>query len=248
MMKDFNAPTDMLKDKVILVTGAGDGIGRTLALECARLGATVILLGRTIENLEYVYDEIIKNGGPTPAIIPLNLLTASRQEYNQIADIIDRELGRLDAVVHCAALLGELTTLAQYPLDTFENVIRVNMTAAFALTQAVQPMLEAAPSGRVIFTTSSVGRKGRAHWGAYAISKFAVEGLMQTLADELEHASRIRVNAVNPGPTRTKMRASAYPAEDPAKVCPPEKIVPTYLYLLSEEGQKVHGQSIDAQG
>jgi NAD(P)-dependent dehydrogenase (short-subunit alcohol dehydrogenase family) len=247
-MKDFNAPADMLKDKVVLITGAGDGIGRTLALECARLGATVILLGRTIENLERVYDEIVQKGWPTPAIIPLNLLTASRQEYNQIADIIDRELGRLDALVHCAAQLGELTTLAQYPLDTFENVIRVNMTAAFALTQAVQPLLEAAPCGRIIFTTSSVGRKGRAHWGAYAISKFAVEGLMQTLADELEHASRIRVNAINPGATRTKMRASAYPAEDPAKVCPPETVARTYLYLLSDEGMGIHGQSIDAQG
>lgn len=246
-MRDFIAPADMLKEKVILITGAGDGIGRVLALECARLGATVILLGRTIEKLEAVYDDIEKQGWPRPAIIPLNLLTASKQEYNQIADIIDKELGRLDGLVHCAAQLGELTTLAQYPLDTFENVIRVNMTSAFALTQAVQPLLEAAPSGRIVFTTSSVGRKGRAHWGAYAISKFAVEGLMQTLADELEHASRIRINAINPGATRTRMRASAYPAEDPAKVCPPEKVVPTYLYLLSDEGQQHHGESIDAQ-
>lgn len=247
-MQDFNAPDSMLTNKVILITGAGDGIGRRLALECARLGATVILLGRTIEKLEAVYDEIEKQGWPRPAIIPLNLLTATKQEYNQIAEIIDKELGRLDALVHCAAQLGELTTLAQYPLDTFENVIKVNMTAAFALTQAVQPLLEASDSGRIIFTTSSVGRKGRAHWGAYAISKFAVEGLMQTLADELENASRIRVNAINPGATRTKMRASAYPAEDPANVCPPETVVRTYLYLLSDEGQAVHGQSIDAQG
>lgn len=247
-MQDFNAPDSMLKDKVILITGAGDGIGRVLALECARLGATVILLGRTIEKLEAVYDEIEKKGWPRPAIIPLNLLTASKQDYNQIADIIDKELGRLDALVHCAAQLGELTTLSQYPLDTFENVIKINMTAAFALTQAVQPLLEASPSGRIIFTTSSVGRKGRAHWGAYAISKFAVEGLMQTLADELENASKIRVNAINPGATRTKMRASAYPAEDPAKVCPPESVVRSYLYLLSDEGQAIHGQSIDAQG
>lgn len=247
-MQDFNAPAEMLKDKVILITGAGDGIGRALSLECSRLGATVILLGRTIEKLEAVYDEIEKNGGARPAIIPLNLLTASKLEYNQIADIIDKEFGHLDALVHCAAQLGELTTLAQYPLDTFENVIKINMTAAFALTQAVQPLLETSPAGRIIFTTSSVGRKGRAHWGAYAVSKFAVEGLMQTLADELENASRIRVNCINPGATRTKMRASAFPAEDPAKNCLPEKIIPTYLYLLSEEGQKHHGESIDAQG
>lgn len=246
-MKDFQATADMLKDKAILITGAGDGIGRALAIECARLGATVILLGRTIEKLEAVYDEIEKLGGARPAIIPLNLLTASKLEYHQIADILDKEFGRLDGLVHCAAQLGELTPLAQYPLDTFENVIKINMTAAFALTQAVLPLLDVAKSGRILFTTSSVGRKGRAHWGAYAVSKFAVEGLMQTLADELENTSAIRVNCINPGATRTKMRASAFPAEDPARNCLPETIVPAYLYLLSDEGQAHHGESLDAQ-
>ena len=247
-MQDFQAPMDMLKDKVVMITGAGAGIGRALALECARLGATVVLLGRTIEKLELVYDEIEKQGYPRPAILPLNLLTASKQEYAQIADIVEKELGCLDALIHCAAQLGELTMLSQYPLDTFENVIKINMTAGFALTQAMMPLLDVAPSGRVIFTTSSVGRKGRAHWGAYAISKFAVEGLVQTLADELENTSRIRVNAINPGATRTNMRASAYPAEDPAKVCPPEKVAEAYLYLLSDEGQCHHGESLNAQG
>ncbi|CBL44606.1 Short-chain dehydrogenase/reductase SDR [gamma proteobacterium HdN1] len=246
-MRSFQAPANMLQNQVIMITGAGSGIGRAVALACARLGATVVLMGRTIEKLEAVYDEIEACGYPKPAIIPLNLLTATHLEYAQIADIVEKELGHLNALIHCAAQLGELTMLSQYPMDTFANVIKVNMTASLALTQALLPLLQEAPSGRIIFTTSSVGRKGRAHWGAYAISKFAVEGLVQTLADELENTSSIRVNAINPGATRTNMRASAYPAEDPAKVCPPEKVAETFLYLLSEDARHMHGLSIDAQ-
>jgi NAD(P)-dependent dehydrogenase (short-subunit alcohol dehydrogenase family) len=247
-MSKYPAPTDgMLRDRTLMVTGAGDGIGRALAIACARLGATVILVGRTLAKLEAVYDAIEAAGGPQPALIPLNLLTAGRNDYTQVCDIIDREFGRLDGLIHCAAQLGELTQIESYPLETFESTLKINVTAGFALTQALLPLIRRSRHGRIIFTTSTVGRQGRAHWGAYAVSKFAVEGLMQTLADEFEHIPNVRVFAVNPGATRTNMRALAFPAEDPAKVTAVEAILPAFLHLLSDAGAALHGQSIDAQ-
>lgn len=248
-MSKFPAPNDgMLRDRILLITGAGDGIGRGLAMACARLGATVILMGRTQEKLEAVYDAIVAAGGPQPALIPLNLLTAGRQDYTQVCDIIDREFGRLDGLIHCAAQLGELTQIESYPLETFESTLKINVTAGFALTQALLPLIRRSEHGRIIFSTSTVGRQGRAHWGAYAVSKFAVEGLMQTLADEFEHIPTVRVFAINPGATRTNMRALAFPAEDPAKVPTVSQVLPAFLHLLSDAGAVLHGQSIDAQG
>jgi NAD(P)-dependent dehydrogenase (short-subunit alcohol dehydrogenase family) len=247
-MSKFPAPADgMLQDRILLITGAGDGIGRGLAMACARLGATVILMGRTQEKLEAVYDAIVAEGGPQPALIPLNLLTAGRQDYTQVCDIIDREFGRLDGLVHCAAQLGELTQVESYPLETFESTLKINVTAGFALTQALLPLIRRSEHGRIIFSTSTVGRQGRAHWGAYAVSKFAVEGLMQTLADEFEHIPNVRVFAINPGATRTNMRALAFPAEDPAKVPTVSEVLPAFLHLLSAEGAALHGQSVDAR-
>ncbi len=246
-MHDYVAPENLLNDKVILVTGASDGIGKCASLTYARLGATVVLLGRSTEKLEQVYDQIESEGGPRPAMVPMNLESATQPEYRQLAEKLDEEFGRLDGLLNNASILGDMTPLEFYPVATWERVMQVNVNSQFMLTQAMLPLLKSAPSASVIFTTSSVGRKGRANWGAYAVSKFATEGLMQTWADELENATNIRVNCINPGATRTRMRASAYPAEDPAKLCPPEDIMGLYTYLMGPDSKSVNGQSLDAQ-
>ena len=246
-MHNYQAPADLLKDRVILVTGAGDGIGKTAAVEFARLGATLILLGKTVEKLEQVYDQIEQNGGPQPAIVPCNLETASIREYSQIADTLEQEFGRLDGLLLNAAILGDLRPLEFYPADLFEKVMKVNVNAQFMLVRYLLPLLRQSDQGSIVFTTSSVGRIGRANWGAYAISKFAVEGMMQTLADETRNTSNIKVNCINPGATRTRMRANAYPAEEPATVCPPEAILGLYCYLMGKDSAGTTGQSLDAQ-
>ncbi|GAB3033920.1 YciK family oxidoreductase [Bowmanella dokdonensis] len=235
-----------LKDKVILVTGAGDGIGRAAALSFARAGATLILLGRTVSKLEAVYDEILSEGGAEPAIVPLDLCGATLSHYQQMAQTIQEQFKRLDGVLHNASQLGYLRPFAQIPEKEWQDIMQVNLTSQFYMTQALLPLLLQAPHASVIFTSSGVGRKGRAYWGSYAVSKFATEGMMQVLADEYAN-SKVRFNCINPGATRTKMRAKAYPAEDANQLKTPEDIMPLYLYLMSDQSIDVNGQSLDAQ-
>lgn len=246
-MHTYQAPADLLRDRIILVTGAGDGIGRAAALGFARLGATVILLGKTVEKLEQVYDQIEQEGGSQPAIIPLNLETATLADYQQIATTVEQEFGRLDGLLLNAAILGDMRPLEYFPTDVFEKVMKVNVNAQFLLVRTLMPLLRLSDQGSIIFTTSSVGRKGRANWGAYGISKFAVEGMMQTLADETRNTSNLKVNCINPGATRTRMRANAYPGEDPATLPSPEAILNLYCYLMGKDSAGVTGQSLDAQ-
>lgn len=244
---NYSCAPDTLGDRVIMVTGAGDGIGRAVSLALARHGATVVLLGRTQEKLEAVYDQIKSEGGPEPALAPVNLQVARPQDFRELASLLDNEFGRLDGLLHNASLLGDITPLESYPDGTWESVMQVNVNAQFLLTQALLPLLQAAKDARVLFTTSSVGRKGRAFWGAYSVSKFATEGMMQVLADELENICPVRVNAINPGATRTAMRANAYPGEDPQTIKTPEEIVAPYLFLLGPDSADINGVSIDAQ-
>jgi len=246
-MHSYQAPEGLLTDKIILVTGAGDGIGKEAALSYAKLGATIVLLGRSQEKLDDVYDLIESAGGPQPAIVPLNLESAVELEYQQLATTIENEFGRLDGLLLNAAMLGSITPIGNYPVEEWEHVMQVNVNSQFAITKTLLPLLNLSDAGSIIFTTSSVGRKGRAHWGAYGVSKFAVEGLMQTLADELENTSAIRANCINPGATRTTMRGNAYPAEDPATVCHPRDIMGLYHYLMGKDSLNIRGQSLDAQ-
>ncbi len=248
-MFQYQAPASSLKNKVILVTGAGDGIGKAAALNYAKHGATVILLGRTIAKLEKVYDEIEQNNWPQPAIIPLNLEGAVEKDYIEVANSINDAFGRLDGILHNASLLGSLTTIDQYEVPVWEKVMQVNINSTFILTKTFLPLLQASTNNpAIVFTSSSVGRKGRAFWGAYAVSKFATEGFMQVLADELDGTEhRIRVNCINPGATRTNMRADAYPAENPMNNPTPDEIMPLYLYLMSDDSLDVTGQTLDAQ-
>ncbi|MGD8109053.1 YciK family oxidoreductase [Vibrio sp. TRT 21S02] len=243
---EYSVSEQALKDKVILVTGAGDGIGKQAALSYAQHGATVILLGRTVKKLEQTYDEIEAAGYPQAAIIPLDMKGATKQNYLDMVDTIEGQFGRLDGVLHNASLLGVISPFDQIGEDTYDDVMQVNVKAQFMMTQAVLPLLKKSDDARLVFTSSTVGHDGRAFWGTYAMSKFATEGMMQVLADELSDSS-VRVNAINPGGTRTGMRAKAYPAEDAELLKTPLDIMPLYLYLMAPEGRDVHGQCIDAQ-
>lgn len=244
---DFVAAPQCLENRVILVTGAGDGIGRAAALSYAQHGATVILLGRTIEKLEAVYDEIEAAGYPQAAIYPVHLRGAAMKDYEELANTIEHEFGRLDGLLHNAGVLGQRRTLAQTTVDSWDEVLHVNLTAPFMMTQALLPMLAAAEKASIILTSSSVGRKGRAFWGAYAVSKFGLEGMMQILAEEEFELNNIRVNSINPGATQTVMRRTAYPGENPQNNPLPEVIMPLYLYLMSDASKTVNGQQFDAQ-
>lgn len=244
---DYQARPDLLANKVILVTGAGDGIGRIAAKSCAAHGATVVLLGRTVKKLTSLYDEIEQAGGAQPAIYPMNLEGASPKDYSDLADSLQSAFGRLDGLLLNAAELGSLTPIEHYNIETWYKVMQVNLHANFLLTQACLPLLKTAPRASVVFSSSSVGRQGRAYWGAYAVSKFALEGLMQVLADELSSQTQVRVNSLNPGKCRTRMRAQAYPAEDQAQLVLPETLMPAYLYLLGDDSQSINGQSLNAQ-
>jgi len=243
---DYQVSADALKNKTILVTGAGDGIGKQAALHYAEHGATVILLGRTVAKLEAVYDEIEAAGYPTPAIVPLDLKGATKQHYIDMAETIQSQFGKLDGLLHNAGLLGMLSPFEQFEEAIFDEVMQINVKAQFLMTQALLPVLQQSDDSRIIFTTSTVGHQGRAFWGAYAISKFATEGMMQTLAHEME-GTQVKVNAINPGGTHTRMRAQAFPAEDISLLKTPKDLMPLYVYLMAPESINVNGQCIDAQ-
>jgi NAD(P)-dependent dehydrogenase (short-subunit alcohol dehydrogenase family) len=244
---DYQPPAGLLQGRTLLVTGAGDGIGRAAALAYARHGATVILLGRTGSKLEAVYDEIEAAGGPKPALVELDLAQATEEQCRHLADGLAGEFPRLDGLLHNAGVLGERRPIESAGYASWLEVMQVNVNAPFLLTRHLLPLLQAAPNASIIFTSSGVGRTGKAYWGAYAVSKFATEGFMQVLASELENTSNVRVNSINPGPTNTAMRRAAYPGETPTDNPRPEEIMGAYLYLMGDDSIGVTGRTFDAQ-
>lgn len=246
-MEEYRPAPDFLNGKTILVTGSGDGIGRTLCKSLVTHGATVIALSRSQEKLETLYDELEASHPGRIVIQPMDFSSAGSNAYQQLAESLNEQFACLDGLVHNAGLLGARSPVEYYPEKDWEELMKVNVNAAFYLTRALLPALTRSPSGRLVFTASSVGRKGRAYWGAYAVSKFAVEGLMQTLADELANTTAIRVNSINPGGTRTAMRQAAYPAEKPDSVPGSETLMPAYLFLFSDEARPIHGQALNAR-
>jgi NAD(P)-dependent dehydrogenase (short-subunit alcohol dehydrogenase family) len=244
---EYQPQADLLAERIILITGAGDGIGKAAALTCAAHGATVILAGRTVAKLEQVYDQIVAAGGPEPIIYPIDLEGATSDNYDELCVHIDEQFGHLDGLLHNAGILGQRTPLSNYRQDVWDKVMKVNVTAQFQMTQALMPVLEKSADASVIFTTSGVGRVGRSFWGAYAVSKFAVEGMVQVWASEIEGLGSVRINAINPGATATNMRAQAFPAENPGSLKSATGIMPAYLYLLGSDSKAVNGQSVDAQ-
>jgi NAD(P)-dependent dehydrogenase (short-subunit alcohol dehydrogenase family) len=245
--RTHNAGPDELAGRVIAITGASGGIGRAVALACAQFGATVILIGRNARKLETVHGEIEAAGSPEPTIAVLDLEKAVASDYDKLATAVTERFGRLDGLLHNAGLLGTLSPIEHYDVPTWCRVMHVNVTAAFALTQVLLPALKQSQDASVLFTSSSVGRHGRAYWGAYAVSKFATEGFMQVLASEVENITSIRVNSLNPGRARTTMRRQAYPAEDLNSLPLPETLTGPYIALLGPASRGVTGKTFDGQ-
>ena len=246
-MKDYQPTPDLLQDRVILVTGAGSGIGRAIARRLAGHGATVILLDRAIRMLEQVYDEIEQAGGPRPAIYPMNLEGATPKDYTDLAQVLDTEFGRLDGLLHNAALFEGLTPIFNYDIELWYRILQVNLNAPFLLTQAVLGLLNRSADASVVFTTDRVGDEGQAYWGAYAVAKGGAQTLMKLLASELETNTPIRVNSIDPGRVRTELSLRAYPGRNPAEWARPEDILAVYLYLLGPDSRGVTGQTFHAQ-
>ncbi|WP_200550841.1 YciK family oxidoreductase [Kosakonia sp. LAM2021] len=240
----YQPQRDLLNDRIILVTGASDGIGKEAALTYARHGASLILLGRNEAKLQQVTREI-EQEGQQAQWFTLDMANCTPEMCQQLADAIAASVPRLDGVLHNAGLLGDVSPMSEQVPAVWSAVMQVNVNATFYLTQALLPLLLKSDCGSLVFTSSSVGRQGRANWGAYAVSKFATEGMMQVLAEEYQN--RVRVNCINPGGTRTKMRASAFPTEDPEKLKTPADIMPLYLWLMGDDSRRKTGMSFDAQ-
>jgi NAD(P)-dependent dehydrogenase (short-subunit alcohol dehydrogenase family) len=246
-MLTYSPTPNLLRDRVILITGASDGIGKAVALAAAAHGATVILHGRNVRKLEAVYDTIVNTGQPRPSILPLDFEKAGPSEYEQISAAIDKEFGRLDVLLHNAGMLGERAPIEHYDVAKWMRTLHVNVNAPFILTRTCLPLLKRSQDASLVFTSSSIVAKPRAFWGAYLVSKWASEGLMHLLADELESTPPIRVNSINPGKVRTNMRLQAYPAEDRSTIAPPEAVVNPYLYLFGPDSRGVSGETFDCQ-
>ena len=241
-----------LAGRVIAITGANRGIGKAVAMACAEAGAQVVLIGRNVGALEQVHAQIVQRCAaspltlPEPLIAPLDLEKAIARDYDTLANALHDRFGRLDGLVNNAALLGTLAPIEHADVPTWCRVLHVNLTATFALTQVLLPALRLSADASVLFTSSGVGRIGKAYWGAYAVSKFGIEGLTQVLASELE-TTNIRVNAINPGGTRTDMRRQAYPSEDLQKLPEPAAVMGPYLALLGPSGRGITGRSFNCQ-
>jgi len=243
---DYEAPAGLLKGKVILITGAAAGIGSALAVAAGGCGATVVLLDKDVRRLELTYDAIEKAGGPQPAIYPLNLEGATPDHYEELAATLERELGALHGLVHNAALLGKPAPIELYDIEAWYRVQQVNLSAPFLLTRACLPLLRKSGEASIVFLSDEVGRRGKAYWGAYGVTKAGLEGFMRILAAELT-STDIRVNSVDPGPVRTALRRSAYPGEDVGTLPLPEQAARSLLYLLGRDGRDLHGQALSLQ-
>jgi NAD(P)-dependent dehydrogenase (short-subunit alcohol dehydrogenase family) len=245
--RTYIAGPGLLRERVILITGSGDGIGKALALACAAVGARVILHGRNVRKLEKAHDEIVAAGGLPPSILPLDFEKAGPAEYEALVTAITQSFGRLDGLVHNAGMLGDRSPIEHHDVPKWMRTLHVNVNAPFLLTRYCLPLLKASEDASILFTSSGVVRKPRAFWGAYLVSKWATEGLMHMLADELESSAALRVNGVNPGKVRTNMRLQAYPGEDRSLLPEAASIVATYLYLLGPDSRGITGKSFDCQ-
>ncbi|CAD7853784.1 MAG: Dehydrogenases with different specificities (related to short-chain alcohol dehydrogenases) [Olavius algarvensis Gamma 1 endosymbiont] len=243
-MENYQPTPGLLAGRVILVTGAAEGIGHAVATACAWYGATLVLSDKEQRDLEPLYDQLEVGGAPEPAILPLDLAHMDANGAREAQNLIERALGRLDGLAHCAAFAPFLSRIDDYDAAEWDRVLWVNLTAPFLLTQACLPLLRAADDASVVFTADRTGRKGMAYWGAYCAAKFGLEGLMQTLAEETRDSSGIRVNSVDPGIVRTGLRARLYPGEDPATLPGAETVTGRYLYLLGPDATGVTGRRL----
>ena len=245
--RSYAAPAGALADRVILVTGAGGGLGSALSLACAALGARVVLCGRRVAPLERVYDAIVAAGGPRPSIAPLDLERADASHYDALAEGVRNEFGRLDGLVHAAARPGERSPIEHHDVVNWLRVMHVNVNAPFILTRSLLPLLRLSQDASVLFVTCAASLRGRAYAGADATSRFALEGLMQVLSEETAGSTDIRVNSIDPGPMRTPLRRAAYPGEDPAAIPEPREVLAPFLCLLGPAGRGITGRRVEAR-
>ena len=241
--KNYKVKQNELNSKVILVTGANKGFGLAISMDLAKAGATVIMLGRDLSSLEYAYDAVVDAGYKEPILYPLDLEGASPENYQELQDNIIEKFNRLDGLIHNAAILGTQMPIDQYDIKLWYSTLQINLSAPFMLTQFLIPALKKSDDARILFLSSSVGRKARAYWGAYSVSKFGLEGLAMTLSEELEN-TKIKVNTINPGKMRTEMRRAAYPAEDASTLPKPEEKSSVIVYLLSKEAERINGEQL----
>ncbi|MEO8508007.1 MAG: SDR family NAD(P)-dependent oxidoreductase [Betaproteobacteria bacterium] len=241
-------PFTSLAGRVVLITGASGGLGAVLARACAAQGATVVLHGRVVRKLEALYDEIVAAQHPEPVILPLDLAKATSDDFGNVGDALQAQLGRLDGLVHTAALLGSLGPIEHQSFDSWLALLRVNVAAPMGLTRALMPLLSAAQDASVIFTLDNRGEQPRAYWGGYAVTKAAVGTLARELADEWENRPQLRINAVVPGPIRSPLRGQTHPGEYRAALPPPDALVPLYLHLLAGQVKADSGLLFNAQG
>ena len=236
-----------LDGRVVVVTGATGGLGRAVALACAARGATVVLHGRVVRKLEALYDEIVVGGHPEPSILPLDFATAHAEDFSNVASALQAQLGRVDAIVHTAVMLGSLGPIEHQAFDHWLSTLRVDLLAPFGLTRALLPMLRSAPDASVVFTLDTRGQEPKAYWGGYAVAKAGLSALLRILADEWENVPTLRVNGVVPGPMRSPLRAQTHPGGDITRLPAPELFAPLYLYLIHGQPKAESGGVIDAQ-
>jgi len=238
----------LLDGRVVLVSGAGGGLGGAAAKACAAEGACVVLLDKATSRLEKLHDEIVLAGHRQPAIYPLDLGKATEADYAELAAILDSQFGVLHGLLHGAAELGVLGPLADVKAAQWDNLLRVNLSAAHGLTRALLPLLQRAEDASIVFTSDSSARVGKAYWGAYGVAKIALEGLARMWAEELESAGRVRVNVLVPGPVNSPIRRRSHPGELAEECPPPGTLAARYVYLLSPASHGVHGQTLEGPG
>jgi NAD(P)-dependent dehydrogenase (short-subunit alcohol dehydrogenase family) len=234
-----------LLNNVALITGGTRGIGKAVAAAYLHEGARVFICARNQQEVAATVREL----GDDSKDAQVDGCAGDVGKETDVCRIVDAVLERfqtIDTLVNNASLLGPRVPVAQYPVGQWEEVIRVNLHGVFLLSQKVVKRMIAQRHGSIINVSSGVGRIGRGRWGAYAVSKFALEGLTQVLADEVKEFG-IRVNSVNPGPTRTEMRAEAYPEEDPLTLPTPEQITPIFVHLASAQSENINGQMLEAK-
>ncbi|MGB5425351.1 MAG: YciK family oxidoreductase [Gammaproteobacteria bacterium] len=241
-LNDWTPPGDLLKSRVILVTGAANGIGKAVVKDMAAHGAATVLLDRDVKGLEQTYDEIVAAGHPQPAIYPMDLQGATPDDYTQLAATLEQEFNQLDGLIHNAAQLGALVPFANFEHELWFQTLQTNLNAPYLMTMACLGLLYASKDASIVFTSDAVGRHGKAYWGAYAVSKAGLEAFMQVLADELEANTTIRVNSLDPGPVRTTLRRTAYPAENSHTLNAPGDVTRPFLYLAGPDSRGITGQ------